>query len=143
MDKLCKFIDRELEDLENKVAASGKLSSAEVNYGKDLAKFKMALLTNDAMEQDGYSSEYDGMTYEGGSSYRGGRGGSSYRGVMSGARGRGSNARRDSRGRYSSEDGYSRADAREDFRMELEELVEKAPDDHTRRKIEKFLDEMK
>lgn len=142
MDKLCKFIDRELEDLENKVAASGKLSSAEVNYGKDLAKFKMALLTNDRMEQDGEYSEYDGMTYEG-ASYRGGRGGSSYRGVMSGARGRGSNARRDSRGRYSSEDGYSRADAREDFRMELEELVEKAPDDHTRRKIEKFLDEMK
>lgn len=136
MDKLCKFIDRELEDLENKVAASGKLSSAEVNYGKDLAKFKMALLTNDRMEQDGYSSDYDGMTYEG-VSYRGGRGG------MSGARGRGSNARRDSRGRFSSEDGYSRADAREDFRMELEELVSKAPDDHTRRKIEKFLDEMK
>lgn len=135
MDKLCKFIDRELEDLESKAASTGKLSSAEVNYGKDLAKFKMALLTNDRMEQDGEYSEYDGMTYEG-ASYRGGRGG------MSGARGR-MNARRDSRGRYSSEDGYSRADAREDFRMELEELMEKAPDEHTRRKVEKFLAEMK
>ena len=135
MDKLCKFIDRELEDLESKAASTGKLSSAEVNYGKDLAKFKMALLTNDRMEQDGEYSEYDGMTYEG-VSYRGGRGG------MSGTRGR-MNVRRDSRGRYSSEDGYSRADAREDFRMELEELVEKAPDEHTRRKVEKFLAEMK
>ena len=74
MDKLCKFIDRELEDLESKAASTGKLSSAEVNYGKDLAKFKMAVLTNEAMEQDGYSSDYDGMTYEG-VSYRGGRGG--------------------------------------------------------------------
>lgn len=149
MDKLCKFIDRELEDLENKAAASGKLSSAEVNYGKDLAKFKMALLTNEAMENEGYSNEYmDGMSnrggsYEGGGSYRGGnRGGSSYRG-MSNARGRGSRAKRDSMGRYSSEDGYSHADAKEDFIEEVYELMEKAPDEHTRKKFERFVSEIK
>lgn len=140
MDKLCKFIDRELEDLESKAQSSGKLSSAEVNYGKDLAKFKMALLTNERMEQDGYSSEYDGTSYEGASYQRGGRGGGNRGGGssrgMSGARGRGG------RRRYSNEDGYSRADAREDFMEEAYELVEKAPDEHTKKKFERFLNEM-
>ena len=130
MDKLCKFIDRELEEYENKVANGGKLSRTEIEDGKNLAKFKMALLTNEAMENEGYSGDWDGIAYESGR----------MRGGMSGARGR---MRRDSRGRFSSEDGYSRADAREDFRMELEELIEKAPDEHTRRKVEKFLAEMK
>ncbi len=135
MDKLCKFIDRELEDLENKAATAGKLSSAEVNYGKDLAKFKMALLTNERMEDEGYSNEYDGMSNRSGGS-------SSNRG-MSGARGRGSNARRDSMGRYSREDGYSRAEAHEDFMEEVEELMHKAPDEHTRKKLERFINEMR
>lgn len=45
--------------------------------------------------------------------------------------------RRDSMGRY------SRDDAKAHFMAEVEELMEKAPDDHTRRKFEKFLAEMK
>ena len=137
MDKLCKFIDRELEDLESKAASTGKLSSAEVNYGKDLAKFKMALLTNEAMEQEGYSGDWDGIAYESGRMVRRGRDG------MSGARGRGSNAKRDRMGRYSSEDGYSRADAKEEFMERIYELIDEAPDEHTRKKIERFANEMK
>lgn len=129
MHNLCKYIDKEIDDLESKVGMGGKLSSAEVNYGKDLAKFKMALLTNKAMEEEGYSGNYDGTSYEGVSRMMNNR--------QSGARGRGPNARRDS-----SEGGYSRADAEEDFRERLEDLMEIAPDEHKRKKIERMLAEM-
>ena len=129
MDKLCKYIDKELDELENKVGMGGKLSRADIEDGKNLAKFKMAILTNEAMENDGeYSNTYGGNSYRGGS-YRG----ESY------ARGR--NARRDSRGRYSSEDGYSRAEAEDEFRDRLEEAMQSAPDDK-RKKLERMLNEM-
>lgn len=129
MDKLCKYIDKELDELENKVGMGGKLSRADIEDGKNLAKFKMAILTNEAMENDGeYSNTYGGNSYRGGS-YRG----ESY------ARGR--NARRDSRGRYSSEDGYSRAE--DEFMSYLEEAMDSAPDEHKRRKIERMMNEMK
>ena len=45
MDKLCKYIDKELDELENKVGMGGKLSRADIEDGKNLAKFKMAILT--------------------------------------------------------------------------------------------------
>lgn len=121
MDKICKYIDKELDELENKVAMGGKLSRADIEDGKNLAKFKMAILTNDRMEEDSdYSNEY--------------------RGGMSNARGRGSNARRDSMGRYSREDGYSRAES--DFRDRLEDAIDSAPDEHKRKKLERILNEM-
>lgn len=130
MDKICKYIDKELDELENKVAMGGKLSRADIEDGKNLAKFKMAILTNEAMEEDSdYSNEYrEGMSNR------------MYRGGMSNARGRGSNARRDSMGRYSREDGYSRAE--NDFRERLEEAIDSAPDEHKRKKLERILNEM-
>lgn len=138
MDKICRYIDRELEEYENKVANGGKLSRTEIEDGKNLAKFKMALLTNDAMENEGYSGDWDGIAYEGGRMMnRRGRDG------MSNARGRGSNAKRDRMGRYSSEDGYSRADAKEEFLEKVYDLMDEAPDEHTRKKIERFANEMK
>lgn len=130
MDKICKYIDKELDELENKVAMGGKLSRADIEDGKNLAKFKMAILTNDAMENEDYSNEYrEGMSNR-----------MSYRGGMSNARGRGSNARRDSMGRYSREDGYSRAE--NDFRERLEDAIDSAPDEHKRKKLERILNEM-
>ena len=63
MDKLCKYLDRELEEYENKVANGGKLSRTEIEDGKNLAKFKMALLTNEAMEEEGYSNRYYEPSY--------------------------------------------------------------------------------
>lgn len=137
MDKICRYIDRELEEYENKVANGGKLSRTEIEDGKNLAKFKMALLTNEAMEQEGYSGDWDGIAYESGRMVRRGRDG------MSGARGRGSNAKRDRMGRYSSEGGYSRADAKEEFMERVYELIDEAPDEHTRKKVERFANEMK
>lgn len=130
MDKICKYIDKELDELENKVAMGGKLSRADIEDGKNLAKFKMAILTNDAMESEDYSNEYrEGMSNR-----------MSYRGGMSNARGRGSNARRDSMGRYSREDGYSRAES--EFKERLEEAIDSAPDEHKRKKLERILNEM-
>ena len=125
MDKLCKYIDKELDELENKVGMGGKLSRADIEDGKNLAKFKMALLTNEAMS-DEYSNDY----IQGGNSYGYNRG-ASYRG-----------RKRDSMGRYSRDD-YSRADAREEFAEEVEELMHKAPDEHTRKKLERFMNEIK
>ena len=58
MHKLCEYIDMELDELEDKVKRGGKLTTNELEYGKDLAKFKMALLTNKAMEDEGYSETY-------------------------------------------------------------------------------------
>lgn len=135
MDKLCKYIDKELDELENKVGMGGKLSRADIEDGKNLAKFKMALLTNEAMEEgDEYSGEY------------------------SGARGRGRNARRDSMGRYSSEmyggsyegrggnysgysgrRGYSRDDAKAEMMDHLREIEMTANDDRTRRMVQDWI----
>lgn len=135
MDKLCKYIDKELDELENKVGMGGKLSRADIEDGKNLAKFKMALLTNEAMESDeGYSDEYSGA--------RNGRG-------------RGSNARRDSMGRYSREmrggnsyayeggnysgRGYSREDARSEMMEQLRDIEMNARDDRTRRMVQEWI----
>ena len=122
MHALCEYIDKELKKLERKAEQSGDLSERELTYGKDLAKFKTALLTNKAMEEnDGYSNEYRGDM-----SRRMSR--NSYGDDVSYARGRGSNARRDSIGRYSN-DGYSRDDAREDLMMEVREFMKTAPEE--------------
>lgn len=120
MHKLCKYIDRELEEYENKVANGGKLSRTEIEDGKNLAKFKSALLTNEAMESEGYSNDM------------------SYPHTQSGAR----NRKRDSMGRYS-EYGYSRANAEEGFMAYLEDAMESAPDEHKRRKVERLINEMR
>jgi hypothetical protein len=130
MDKLCKYIDKELDELENKVGMGGKLSRADIEDGKNLAKFKMAILTNEAMENDG---EYSNNYMQGGNSYGYNRG-ASYRG-----------RKRDSMGRYSREYNrgeYSRAEAEDEFREHLEEAMQSAPDEHKRKKIERMLNEM-
>ena len=90
----------------------------------------------------GYSGRYwDGRYYfDGETSMEGTPNRGSYRGD-SYARGRGTYANRDRMGRYA-ERGYSREDAKEDFRDELEELMSKAPDDQARKKLEKLMHEM-
>lgn len=112
MDKLCKYLDRELEEYENKVSNGGKLSRTEIEDGKNLAKFKMALLTNEAMEKDGYSNTYP------------------YERVSYGRK-------RDTMGRY------SREEAKESFMNKVYDLMDEAPDEHTRKKFEHFINEMK
>lgn len=140
MHELIRYIDDTMQEYEDKVARGGDLSSKDVECLKDLAKTKMAILTNEAMENEGYDgysrdgdmsgnySSRDRMYYDGGYSGRYGRG-------------RGSNAKRDSMGRYSSR-GYSYADAKEDMILELKELAKKAPDEKTKQEIEHFANEM-
>ncbi len=83
-----------------------------------------------------YRGSYRGNYGEG--SYRGNYGEGSYRGYgeesyrSSYARGRGRNARRDSMGRY----------ARADMKEEIERLMDEAPDEETRMKLERFMQSM-
>lgn len=89
----------------------------------------------EAYEDEQYSSagEMTDRYYRDGSYARDGRG-NSY------ARGRGRNARRDAMGRYSREGGYSRAE--DDFKMELKELMQDAPNDHIRQKMQSIMSDM-
>lgn len=131
--KLIEYIDDTMREYEDKVARGGDLSSKDVECLKDLAKTKMAILTNEAMEdsEGGYSERY------------------SRDGEMDGRASHGrmyypryySYAKRDGRGRYS-RDGYSYADAKSDMIAELKELARKAPDDKTKQEIEHFANEM-
>lgn len=138
MHKLIEYIDDTMREYEDKVARGGDLSSKDVECLKDLAKTKMAILTNKAMEDEdgGYSERYsrdgemDGRTSHGRMYY-----GASYPRYYS-------YAKRDSMGRYSREGGYSYADAKMDMIAELKELAKKAPDDKTKQEIEHFANEM-
>ena len=127
---LCEYIKDELKELDRK-AASGKLSMQELEYADKLAHMKKSFLAVDAMENP---EEYYGNDY---SNYRN----ENYREHGEyGARGRGSNARRDSMGKYATRSRMYR----DDFMMgELHELMERAPDERTRRKFEEFISEMK
>lgn len=111
MHGLCNYVDKELKKLERKVEESGDLNEREIEYGKNLAKFKMALLTNKAMENG------EGTSY--GNSY--GRNYDDYS--------RGMSERRDNRGRYSHDGGMSYGDAREDLMMSLREYMKTATED--------------
>lgn len=100
----------------------------------------------EAYDEEEYSMA--GGSYEGGGSYarggRGNRGGGRSNagggGSYAYARGGGSYARRDSRGRYSRESGYSRAE--DDFKMQLEELMQDAPNEQIRQKMQRIMGDM-
>ena len=136
MHKLMEYICDEMSDLERKAEKDGKLSVAEVQYLDTLAHTKKNLLKADEMSEEGYSGmtypRYYGNDYTDGRSYRDGR---SYNDGRSYARG---GRKRDSMGRYSR--GYSMAN--EDIVGELHELMEKAPDEMTKREFRKFIDKI-
>lgn len=122
---LCVYIHDELEELDRKVKSGGKLTASELEYGDMLAHFKKSLLTNEAMEESGYSERgysynYPRYRYDGGMSYE--HDGMSY------AR------KRDSVGRY------SRADEHEHMVMELREAMNMAKDSAMREEIKRLID---
>ncbi|MBP5432131.1 hypothetical protein [Ruminococcus sp.] len=147
--ELCETLNIELSEYNNKIQnANGKMSMSDLEVIDKLTHSLKSVKTTIAMieaEDKGYSGHYwDGRYYfdgetsmDGGSSNRGSYRGS-YEGGTSG-RGRGPGANRDRMGRYAE---YSRADAKEDFRSELEELMNKAPDEQSKKKIEKLMHEM-
>lgn len=128
MHKLIEYICDELEELERKVEKGTKLSMQEIQYMDTLAHAKKNILKSDEMMEEDYSMADGSYARDG--RMRGG----SY------ARGRGSNARRDSMGRYSRSYGYSMAD--DDFRMEIEELMQSAPNERTKQKLREIMSEM-
>ena len=150
--ELCDTLSVELSECNQKLKqANGKLSAGDVEYLDKLTHAMKSIKTTIAMieaEDKGYSGHYwDGRYYydgetsmDGGSSNRSYyEGGSSNRGSYEygGSYGRGRYANRDRMGRY------SRAEAKEDVMHELEEALNKAPDEESRKKIEKLMNEMK
>ena len=139
MDKLYEVKDKLIDEIE-KYADKGKLSKDDAMALKALTG-SVDHLCNIIEGEEGYSEtgSYDGMNGNSNRSYRGSYRGNSNRGSYRGsyARGRVNNARRDSMGRYSS-DGYSRHGLSD----KLYELMEDAPDEHTRMEIQKLAEKM-
>ena len=143
MHKLIDYICDELDDLERKAGSGEKLSVAEIEYMSLLAESKKDLLKGEELMDGGYSGRgysrrgysrregresrdgrmyYDGRAYEG-RSYERGRGGSSRRGSM---------------GRYSND--YSMDT--DSMISELSEMMNEAPDERTRKEIQKLIDKI-
>ena len=139
MHKLYEYVCDELKDLEKK-AEKGNLSMQEVQYADTLAHLKKNLMKADEMMEDEfgeYSMAYYPMTSyaeEGGNK---GRNSGRYSYARGGRRG----MRRGGANQYGSyaTDGYSRT---EDFRAELEELIEDAPNEQVKRKMRDLMREM-
>ncbi len=147
--ELCETISMELESCNEKIRqANGKLSPGDIDYLDKLTHTMKSLKAVIGMleaQDSKYSGHFwDGRYYfDGGNSMDGSSNRGSYEGGSSNrSYGRGRNANRDRMGRYA-ERGYSRADAEEDFRTEIEELMNKAPDEQSRKKLEKLMNEMK
>lgn len=139
--ELKEMLCKELEEYGKK----GELTTGSLDVVDKLAhSIKNLDKIIEAYEEEGEGS-YAYMDGRGGS-YADGRGGSynmgggSYR--TSYARGRGSNARRDSMGRYSRRGGYSRADGAQDMVMELRGMMDDAPTEKVRRRIEELISDI-
>ena len=151
---LCETVYKELETANEKIkTAGGDVSGGDIEFLDRLThimkslKTTIAMIENEMFEEGSSGYYYGGRYfYDGDMSMAGGRGGSYARGGRGGSYARGgrggrSNARGGSYARGGR--GYSRADAREDFIEEIEELMEKAPDEKTRMKFERMLEELK
>ncbi len=136
MHKLYELKDKLMKELED-YSENGKFSKDDVEAIKYITSAidHICNIVEDADEE--YSMAMGGSPYGDGGSYidggrgmRGGRGGRSY------ARGRRGNVKRDNMGRYS-RDGYSY-----DFKMDLEELMKDAPNEHVKMKMRELMQEM-
>lgn len=122
---ICDFIKDELNELDHKLSTGGRLSGQEIEYADKLTHIKKSLLTVDAMENP---EEYG---------YYGDNGGNYSRGSYGAGRGR--YARRDSQGRYAASRSYMDDGGMKD---DLYDLMNKAPNDRVRRKLEELMAEM-
>lgn len=132
MHKLYELKEKLVDEMEG-YADNGKYSKEDIELIKYMSSAvdHICNIIEKYDEEDEYSMM--GESYEGGSYARDGRGGNR------GGRGR-SNAmysrarRRDAMGRYSR--------AEDDFRMELQELINDAPNDRIRQKMQGIMSEM-
>ncbi len=138
MHKLIEYICDELEELERKADKEGKLSVAEVEYMSLLAESKKDLLKGEELMEGGYSGRgYSGRGYSRREGREGREGRMSYEG-RSYERGRGGSSRRGSMGRYSNE--YSMDT--DSMVSELSEMMAEAPDDRTRKEIQRLIEKI-
>ena len=131
----CEVLHEKYRDSIRKIK-NGGMSASDLDQLEKLTHSMASIKKMMKMEEDG---EYSGWyPYRMGGAYADGNGmGGGMSNGGSYARGR-SNARRDSMGRYSGERGYSRTD----FADELRELMEQAPDEKTRQKIQRMAEEI-
>lgn len=130
MHKLIEYICDELDELERKADKNGNLTMTEVQYMDTLAHAKKNLLKAEEMSEDKeYSMNMGGESY----AYARGDG---MRPNRSYARGRTGNVRRDAMGRYSRENGYSMDN--DEIVEEIRGLMQSAPDEYTRKELEKL-----
>ena len=123
---LCDTVSREIGEANEKIrAAGGKLSGADIDYIDKLTHTLKSIKSVIMIESEEYGGESGYYPY-----YMDGR----YRSYDNGdmRRGRSNAQRRDSRGRYS----------REDMVADLRELMRDAPDEHTRMKFQRFIEEV-
>ncbi len=142
LEGILKLVEAELDAI-NK---NGKFKSRE----EIDSVYKLVDIAKDAYCIWDYEDNMDGESYDDGMSYRG-RSMRSYDDGMSYARGR-RNARRDSQGRYSRdgrsyrgnsyERGYSR-DGKDEYREQLMDMLDNAPDEATRQSIQRTIDNLK
>ena len=127
--ELCETVEMELEELNNKVGRNKGLTSSEAEWLKclteSLVNIKCAIEKME--EMDGMSNDWD-MTPSGRSRMMSRTMANSRRGNMT-------------RGRNSYNNSYD--DAKMDFMAEVESLVNRAPDEHTRMKVERFLSDLR
>lgn len=128
MHKLIEYMCSELDDLERK-AEKGGLSMSEVQYADTLAHAKKNLLAGDAMMDGGESGYY--LPMYGTRSYgdESMRGGESMRSSYA--------RRRDSMGRFTSRRGGMSYD--DGMVEELRDLMDRAPDEATKREFHKLI----
>lgn len=127
--ELCETVEMELEELNNKVGRNKGLTSSEAEWLKclteSLVNIKCAIEKME--EMDGMSNDWD-MTPSGRGRMMSRTMANSRRGNMT-------------RGRNSYNNSYD--DAKMDFMAEVENLVNRAPDEHTRMKVERFLSDLR
>lgn len=137
--ELCEFVEDELKEMTKKLhKVGGQMSGTDLEYLNKLTETanNIDLKINRAESESEYSGEYWGNSMEN-------RGGNRIReSKESWESGRRSNANRGGRG--TSRDGYSRDDEmQEDFMERVEMLRNKAPDERTRMKFDKFLNDLR
>lgn len=140
LDGILKLVDKELEAIESngKFRTRDEIDSVYklIDIAKDVHciwqyEDEESEYSEDGRSYDGSYRRYPNYKYDDGMSY---------------ARGRGRNARRDSMGRYSRDGrggsyGYSR-DGKDEYKEQLRDMMENAPDEQTRMSIQRMIDNM-
>lgn len=126
--ELCDTVSREIGRVNQKIGTSGgRLAGSDIDYIDKLTHTLKSIKTTMAMEEEGGS-------YEG--SYQ--NSGRSNAQAMAQAMRRGGRTGANQYGSYRS---YARA--ADDFASKLEDLMEEAPDEQTRKEIERLVGKMK